>query len=322
MENQPLSNVIAEQTAQRFLFGHYGDLILADAPFFDATKQVYVSNLRSDYPIMVQDDKTPETKLHILKVDHLGAIYIDKELKIIQEQTTSREKCIENLKLFFNLWLKKAEEIIVSSSAEALVNVSRFRHYFDPIEAFLVSIFDYGRVSDKEIESCRSPERLQKVQQYLKLLEGLQIIRRSEDGYIAGNVFASIRESRPDYAEQELRNVLLSYIIKERYPTLRDVFKLTILEPTIHVDSCIYLPEIDEENPIYRTVESIGRDYREYYNKRISTLNLRLNLRRLENAKAIERDGNHYFGNETLLKEMVKIKKSLPPISLGLLVKP
>jgi len=317
-----MSNVAAEQTAQRFLFGHYGDLILADAPVFDATKQAYVANLRSDYPIMTKDDKTPETKLHILKVDHLGTICIDKELKIIPEKTTSRDECIENLKLFFNLWLKRAEEIIISSSAEALVNVSRFRHYFDPIEALLVSICDYGRVFDKEIEAARSPERLNKMRLYLELLEGLQIIRRSEDGYVEGNAFVSIKECRPDCNEQEFRNILLAYIIKERYPTLRDVFRLTILEPTIHVDSCIYLPEIEEENPIYRTIESIGNDYKEYYNKRIPTLNLRLNLRRLENAKAIERDGNHYFGNEVLLKQMVNMKKNLPPISMGLLVKP
>ncbi len=317
-----MSNVAIEQAVQRFLFGHYGDLIIADTPVFDSTRQAYVANLRSDYPIMIQDDKTQETKLHILKVDRLGSVYLDKDLKIMQEKTTPRESCIENLKLFFNLWLKRAEEIIVSCSAEALVNVSRFRHYFDPIDALLVSICDYGRVTDKEIGSCRSPERLQKIQQYLGLLEGLEIIRRSEDGYVAGNAFASIRDKRPEYTEEELRNLLLSYIIKERYPTLRDVFKLTILEPTIHVDNCVYLPEIEEENPIYRTVESIGKDYREYYNKRISTLSLRLNLRRLENAKAIERDGKHYFGNETLLKQMINTKRALSPVSMGLLVKP
>jgi hypothetical protein len=322
MENQLMSEMAIEQAVQKFLFGHYGDLIIADAPIFDTTEQVYVANLRSDYPLMIQDDKMQETKLHILKVDHLGSVYVDKDLKVMQEKSTPRELCVDNLKLFFNLWLKRAEEIIVSCSAEALVNVSRFRHYFDPIEAILVSICDYGKVTDKEISSCRSPERLQKIEQYLNLLEGLKIVRRSEDGYIAGNIFSMISEDRPDYTEEELRKVLLSYIIKERYPTLRDVFKLTILEPTIHVDNCIYLPEIEEENPIYRTVESIGRDYREYYSKRISTLNLRLNLRRLENAKAIERDGKHYFGNENLLKQMINTKKTLSPISMGLFSKP
>jgi len=317
-----MSSVAVEQAVLRHLFEHYGDLILADAPVFDVKTQAYSANLRSDYPIMIKDDKAPETKLHLLKVDHLGAISVDKEFKIIQGKTTSREECVENLKLFFKLWLKRAEEIIVSSSAETLVNVSRFRHYFDPIDAILVSLCDYGKLTTEEIELARSSERLTKIRLYLELLEGLEIIRKSEDGYVAGNVFVSIRENLQNFDEQIIRNTLLAYIIKERYPTLRDVFRLTILEPTIHIDSCIYLPEMEEEKPIYRSIESIHNDYREYYNKRMSILDLRLNLRRLENAKAIERDGHHYFGNQVLLQQMVKMKRNMAPITMGLLAKP
>ena len=317
-----MSNVAVEQTARKYLFGHYGDLILADEPVFDTEIQAYKANLRSDYPIMIHDDKSPERLRHLLKVDHLGAIFIDKDLRIIKEKTTTREECIDNLKLFFKLWLKRAEEIIVSASAETLVNVSRFRHYFDPIEAILVSLVDYGRISYKEIEFARSSERLRKMRLYLELLEGLQIIRKTEDGYVGGNAYVSIREKRPDLTEQGLRDVLLAHVIKERYATLRDVFKLTILEPTIHVDSCIYLPEMEVESPIYRTIESIRKDYKEYYNKRFPLLDLRLNLRRLENAKAIERDGKHYFGNEQLLKRMISMKNKMSPISMGIFAKP
>jgi hypothetical protein len=317
-----MSNKTAEQAVQRYLFEHYGDLILADTPVFDSSAQAYTANLKSDYPIMIKDDKAPETKLHILKVDHLGAIYVDTDLKIMLDKTTSIDVCVENLKLFFNLWLKRAEEIIISSSAETLVNVSRFRHYFDPIDAILVSLCDYGKVSNEEIASSRSSERLRKIRLYLELLEGLEIIRKREDGYVAGNAFSSIKEKRPSLSEQEFRNILLAYIIKERYPTLRDMFRLTILEPTIHIDNCIYLPEMEEESTLHRTIESIDNDYKEYYNKRMPILDLRLNLRRLENAKAIERDGNHYFGNEMLLKQMVDKKKSMAPISIGLLAKP
>lgn len=317
-----MSSMATERTIQKFMFEHYGDLILADTPIFDDKIQAYASNLRSDYPIMVKDDKAPETKLLILKVDHLGTIYVDKESKVILGKTTSREECVENLKLFFKLWLKRAEEIIVSASAETLVNVSRFRHYFDPIDAILVSLCDYGKISNEEIASARSSERLAKIRLYLELLEGLDIIRSNEDGFVPGNTFVSIQEERPNIGEQEFRNVLLAHIIRERYPALRDVFRLTILEPTIHIDSCIYLPEIEEETPIYRTIESIHTDYKEYYNKRMPILDLRLNLRRLENAKAIERDGRHYFGNEALLRQMVDKKKNMAPINMGLLAKP
>ena len=320
-----MSNISVEQKAKRYMFSHYGDLILSDTPTFNEKGQVYVSNLRSDYPIMIQDDRSPERKLHILKIDHVGAIYIDRDLRVDKEKTTSREACISNLKLFFNLWLKRAEEIIVSASADTLVNVSRFRHFFDPIDSILVSLSDYGEISDVEIEHARVAKRLRKLRLYLELLEGLQIIRRCNKGYVPGNVFVSIRQKKyenKDFDEQNFRNTLLSYVIRERYPTLRDVFKLTILEPTIHIDSCIYLPEMEIEKTVYRTIETIGKDYREYYNRRMPILDLRLNLRRLENAKAIERDGKHYFGNENLLRQMIEMKKSMAPISMGLFTKP
>jgi hypothetical protein len=88
------------------------------------------------------------------------------------------------------------------------------------------------------------------------------------------------------------------------------------------VDSCIYLPEIEEGDPIHRTEYSIQKDFKEYYNKHIGILDLRLHLRRLERAKAIERDGKHYFGNETKLNEMIKTRNKLPPITMSLLASP
>jgi len=315
-----MSSVTIEHSAQRYLFSHYGNLILADTPTFDDTEKAYISNLRSDYPIMIQDDKSPEKRLHILKVDHLGTLYFDKDLKVVKEKTTSRDEVINNLMLFFKLWKRRAEEIIVSASADNLVRISRFRHYFDPIDSILVSLYDYGEVSNEEIEHARISKRLRKIRLYLELLEGLQIIRKSENGYIPGNTFVALRDNRLE--EEDFRNVLLSHIIRERYRTLRDVFKLTILEPTIHVDSCVYLQEVEVETTVYRTIETIGQNYREYYDRQMNLLDLRLILRRLENAEAIKREGKHYFGNEQLLKKMVDMKRELPPISMGLLTKP
>lgn len=317
-----MSNIAVEQVAFRYLFSHYGELILADNPVFDKREQVYVSNLRSDFPIIFQDDRTLENRFHLLKVNHIGSIYIDKELKVIKDRTTSREECVENLKLFFKLWLKRAEEIIVSATAESLVCVSKFNHYFDTIDAVLGSIYDAGCVTDEEIQDARHSKRLRKTHLYLELLEGLELIRRSGDGYAPGNAFISLRDSSKERSKEEFIDLLLSYVIKERYPTLRDVFKLTILEPTIHVDSCVYLPEIEEGNSIFRTEESIQKDFKEYYSKPIGILDLRLHLRRLENAKAIERDGKHYFGNEKMLKDMINTKKKMAPISMCLLANP
>jgi hypothetical protein len=75
------------------------------------------------------------------------------------------------------------------------------------------------------------------------------------------------------------------------------------------------------ERPVFRNIESIAHDYFEYYHRRINIMDLRLILRRLENADAIKRGGEHYYGNEKLLKEMVKLKKEVPSVNKELTVR-
>jgi len=312
-----MSISLAQATAQRYAFSHYGNLVLVDDPTFDESRKVYVSNLRSDYPLVIRDDKVPRERIiRVLKISDLGAISFNQDFKIIKEKTTSREDLIKNLTLLLELWKERAENIVVSASSDNLVQISRNLHFFDPIDSVLIYLWDNRLIHDEDIRTARLIGRRKKMRLYLELLEGLQIVRRVEDGYVAGNLFVSIRDKERD--EEKFRDKVLSYIIRERYPTLRDVFKLTILEPTIHVDNCIYLPELELEEPIHRVISSIEMDYRYYYERRINPLDLMLTLKRLENAEAINREGKHYFGNEHLLNNMVSMKKELPPLSIEL----
>lgn len=305
------------QVAQRYAFSHYGHLILVDDPIFDERQNIYTSNLRSDYPLVIQDDRIPDKRIiRILKIDSLGTVSFNQNSEIIKERTTSREDCIKNLRLFFELWKERAEEIVVAVTSDNLVRISRLRHFFDPIDSVLIYLWDKNMIHDEEIKTARLVQRRKKMRLYLELLEGLQIVRRVEDGYVAGNLFVSTRQEEPN--EEKFRDAVLSLIIRERYPTLRDVFHLTILEPTIHIDNCIYLPELESGEIIYRVSHSIARDYKYYYRKRINPLDLKLTLRRLENAEAINREGNHYSGNDVLLRKMIDKKRQLPTLSTEL----
>lgn len=307
-----------EHAAQRYAFSHYGELVLVDDPIYDEEEKAYTSNLRSDYPLIIQDDRTPTKRfIRVLKIDSIGSISFDLDCKVIKGRTSSREDCIKNLLIFFDFWKKRAEDIVISVSADNLVHISRFRHFFDPIDAILIGLWDDHKIFDAEIELARVTTRRKKIRLYLELLEGLEVIRRVEDGYVEGNLFLAYRQQEKN--ETIFRDKMLSYIIRQRYTTLRDIFKLTILEPTIHVDSCVYLPEMESELQIHRTKESILNGYEYFYKRRINPLDLKLVLTRLETAEAISRDGRHYFGNEHLLKKMIEIKKQLPPLSVGLI---
>jgi hypothetical protein len=310
-----------EQAIRRYASSHYGHLILVDNPLYYEDEGLYISNLRSDYPFKIKDDKPPQRKsLHVLKIDNLGSIVLDSNGRIIKDRTTSRAECLRNLDLFFKMWKKRAEEIVVSASADELVKISRFNHFFDMIDEILSSLWDYRHVDDQEINFDRSRPRRKRMRLYLGLLEGLQVLRKAENGYDEGNLTTMLRN---EYKTNEdgFRDAVISTIFRERYPALRDVFKLTIFEPTIHIDNCIYLPEIEIEEPIYRVTDSIERDYFQYYQRTINPMVLNLILKRLLSVKAIDRDGKHYFGSDRLRKEMVRLKKESPPINRELIVK-
>jgi len=307
-------SIMLEQVVQRYAFSHYGNLILVDEPEFDEDENLYVSTLRSDYPLIIQDDRLPKKRtVRVLKIGNLGTISINSDNKIVKEKTSSRDDIIANLNLFFELWKERAETIVISASADNLVRISRLRHFFDPIDSVLIYLWDTHKMFDEDINTARLIGRRRKMRLYLNLLEGLEIVRRVEDGYVEGNMFLSLRDSAKN--EEQFRDTVISHIIRERYSTLRDIFHLTILEPTIHIDNSIYLPELEAELTVYRSASSIERDYRYYYERRINPLDLKLTLKRLENAQAISRRGNHYSGNEKLLKEMITLKKSMPSLT-------
>jgi hypothetical protein len=303
----------------QYASSHYGHLILVDDPEYSEAEKLYVSNLRSDYPFIINDDKMPQHKsLHVLKIGNLGYITIDKDYKIIKERTTSRDECIKHLDTFFDMWKRRAEEIIVAASADCLVKVTSFDHFFKPINGVLNTLWFHHSVHNAELEMDRSYAKRNRLLLYMQLLEDLKIVRKVPNGYDEGELSLFIRQNN---TQNGYRNALLSCIIKEQYRTLRDVFRLNIFDRCVRIDSCIYLPEMEAEEPVYRKSESIRNDYKEYYNRRINPCDLLTILSELENAGAIMRDGQHYYGNEDLLKEMVKMKKKAPLISRNVMLK-
>jgi hypothetical protein len=300
---------------------NYGHLILVDAPMHDEREDLYVSNLHSNYPLFIKNEKPPETKtMHVLEIDNLGIITSDKNGRILKERTTSRDTCIRNIESFFELWKKRAEEIVVYASSDRLVKGLRFNHFFDPIDDILRQLWEYECVKDVEIDYARNASRRKKTRLYLGLLEGLEIVNKKADGYSEGNLAITAR-TKAKGNRREFRDMLISAVLKERYSTLRDVFKLRILEPVIRVDNCIYLPEIETEEQVYRSIKTIKHDFTNYYHRAINEQVLQRSLDQLVDLEVIEQEGAHYFGNKMLRKVMIEKKKEIGSINKALMAR-
>lgn len=265
--------------------------------------------------------KPPETKtMHVFEIDSLGVITSDKDGKIIKDRTTSRDECIRNIQSFFELWKRRAEEIVVYATSDRLVKGLRWNHFLDPIDEILSQLWEYECVKDFEIDYGRSKARRRKTRLYLGLLEGLKVVRKQGDCYSEGNLAVTAR-NKAKGNKRYFKDLLVSTVLKERYSTLRDVFKVRILEPVIRVDNCIYMPEIETEEQIYRSAKSISQDFKNYYYRTINEEVLKRNLEQLVDFEVIEQKGPYYYGNEDLREVMIEKKKELGSINKALMAR-
>ena len=110
----------AEAIIQKFAYNEYGQNIFVDPPKYNSKSKMYYSNIRSKLPVFIHDDRFPGTyQVRVLKMDSLGHIFLNDKLQIIPHLTTYKEKCYENLETLLDHWVRRIENIVVTSSSES-----------------------------------------------------------------------------------------------------------------------------------------------------------------------------------------------------------
>lgn len=307
----------AETVIQRFAYTEYGQNIFVDSPSFDSESRLYFSNIRSKLPVFIHDDRFPgEYKVRVLKIDSLGKIFLNEDFQIIPQLTTNREKCYTNLETLLKNWRNRIENIIVTSSSNEFAKIKEFRNHFGKIEMLVDHLLEFGEIKNHQLTRHMPTKDQNKLRRYLSMLEGIELVRKVDTGYLSGNVLIGLSKKFENDDEQ-LQIAILSHIIRNRYSTLKQVFNLNILESTIAIDNVLYYPEIELGDPIYRKRASIQRSYKFHYKKNINPLHLTKILKRLERCGAIKRDGANFFGQDHLREDMITKKENEPPLIIS-----
>jgi len=299
----------------RFADREYGQNIFVDPPIFDEKSKLYHSNIRSKIPVFIYDDRSSaDYKIRVLKIDSLGSIYINDKLELMPQLTTYRDKCYENLDNLLALWRQTIENIVVTSSSDQFAHIYAFTNHFGQIELIIENLIEHGEIKHDDLRKGMHVHARNKLKRYLNLLEGLQLVRTVEDGYKSGNYLVELLSK--DMSPEDRWVAILSYVIRNRYLTLKKVFEITILDKTISIDNIIYFPEINVKEAVYQRKSTIAENYKYRYNKNINPLHLTRCLRRLEKVDAISREGSNYFGRDDLRETMIQRIESEPPLSI------
>lgn len=190
-----------------------------------------------------------------------------------------------------------------------MASLNEAKYVFSPIMKIVSNFPQEKSITQKEIEKAPRTYRLR---QYLRLLEGLDLAIETEEGYSYGNLFIELLNPSKSYGE--LRNAVLSYVIRERYSMLRDVFKTFQFEPYVHVNSYYYKPALEAESLLYRkpgtTIAAYGRIYRPF-----PTFHLTHVIRSLVEAGALHYRGRYLYGDEGLFSKMLEMRDDLPELA-------
>ena len=304
----------AISAVRKYVIQHYGNLISVDEPEFDTRDKTWVAELRSDYPRIIHDDRSPNERiLKFLSLRRLGTIKIGENLEPLE--ATSRETCVNNLSCFLDMWQERAERIIVKASSDNLASTIEAKMFLGKIGAIISRLKWNKVILDSEIDAFPI-KKAGKLRRYLQFLESLEIVEHKDIGYSYGNMFAELSHGIGNNFEK-LNTAILSHIIKTRYSALIETFGISQLETVVHVDSCYYRPALEAEALIYWNKDSFEHHINMLYGRK-SNVYFRLPyiLEELVHVKALEYEDKLYFGNEALFKEMQKSKDEMAELVL------
>jgi len=300
----------ATEQIRKYVVQHYGNLISIVEPRFDARNGIWLAELKSDYPRIIRDDRRPDERMiRFLSLRRLGTVMLSEDLQSFD--CTPRETCIQNLSAFLDIWHERAERIIVRASSEHLARIDEARWVLAKVGMIVSNLLQNEMISDEDL-AFYVPRDRHRMGRYLKLLEGLDLVSRTDGGYTYGPLFAELRTRITDPEEFEI--VALSHVIRERYSTLRESFGISQLETFVHVDSCYYRPALEAESLIYRTRSSIVSHYGRFYGQK-PPLRIAYILGKLVHAKALEYEDGYYFGNEHLFSQMLDMKSEMAELA-------
>jgi hypothetical protein len=297
-----------EFAIKKYVVNNYGDLIIPDTPVYDGKTKIWKTQLRSTYPRIVADDVSGEVLVGFLDLKDLGTIKLNDALQIID--ATSSKTCDDQLSSRLDLWKQQTERIVINVSSEVFAKIEESIHVLNPLELILDQLINTVKdheikILDSDIHEQHKPDR---IMQYLELLLELDIIRRVKGGYIHGNTTASLLSKASN--SKNLKTLLLSHVIKQKYPILRQVFGITQLEPYVHLANTYYSASLEAEKLIHISSSHLYQRYQDFYNK-ISRWSFDSKLNELIDKGALQYDKDYLVGNKEYFDDMLQMKEKV-----------
>jgi hypothetical protein len=263
---------------------------------------------------MITDDSDDgETKVRIIKMEKLGNIYIDENLHVDAGLTSKREEVDSTIRDNLAHWRRRIEEVVAAATSINIANLHHIYSFFIPVEGIVNAIDEQGYVATSDFSVLKST-RPDTYFAYAKLLEGQDLLERHNGRWRPTIALKQLISSEDSLHGMTKR--VIAALIAERYRTLREDFKITLLERPIKLQNVVYLPEIEIEHHLLRTRNTLNREYFYHYNDRVVGIDMNRLLKNLIEIDSVKYDQRRemYHGEDTLLESMIKEKANIRPL--------
>lgn len=309
MDNDLVQDI--KKRGQIYAYKNYGHFVgIGDIYKYDSN---YIVDLKVEYPLYIVDDK--KRKFYdnrILDIHNIGSLIYTIKGDLVEYP--ERLECDLAVKERLNYWREKLEKIIISATSKQIAQITRYSNFWNPIN-FIISSIVYNKKVFKEDFQNSKPRNIMR---YLQLLEHLELIKQ-EDGIYDFSPEVSLKYDKLQ-SDDKLKEWILSILIEKRYKTIRDVFNITQLTPLIKTENVYYIPSLNADELLYKKLESLTKYYIEWYDNKVSILDVQYWLRDLVKVGVMHYEDNYYFGNDKMFKKMMKQKDTvsnrLPEISV------
>jgi hypothetical protein len=300
--------MMGQEVIDHYVIRNYGNSILNDPPEFSEERSMWISRLRSDYPIRIHDDRRSSRTLKFIKVPELGYVVFDDMLHLKKDLTSTPEEVEIQLENYLNMWRAHVENLVVSATADKIASLPEVMNSLNPIYEIVNYVLEDGYITIDMLDRSDSA----KSNRYISLLEQMGIIRKHEEKYVEGNALVTLQDLCRDKGFNDLVTKNNAMILESHYSYLRHVIQLTSLQRLINVENIVYYPEFYMKDAVPRDRKRLLQEYNLEYRAEIAPPSLSSNLRKLRDLEIIERTDSLYHGTKDIRNHVLELYQSVP----------
>jgi hypothetical protein len=252
-------------------------------------------------PQFIDDSKLAKRKLRYLKFGSVGILETKKEKDNIQVLLPKTEELIERISTKMNRLVFSVESTLLQSTYQKLVKIPLVSNSLDPIRDILVEIRENNEFDMDRFIRTRGEAKAIK---YIQFLEGLELIRKSENKYIAGNQFnLTQKEFKGD--EKKIYNLLLAYVLKNGLAYIKEYLRLTAITPYIKLSTSYYLPSSEGGSLLSLTQNMLIQYHSNIYGGKPLERKTYTHISHMVEAGIFNKeDGKFIIGNDDVLHDV------------------